>query len=54
MTCPEKGKWFSKDNKEIQENSYTYTFEYDNNKKGRYYCTYDEMRYNFYVQGKGE
>lgn len=55
MTCPGEGTWFnSKDNKKISEANATYTFEYDNYKKGRYHCTYNDMRYNFYVQGKGE
>lgn len=56
MTCPRDGTWFnSKDSKEIGPGS-THTFEYDNKKKGRYHCTYDQenKRYDFYVQGKGE
>ncbi|NP_001033071.1 T-cell surface glycoprotein CD3 epsilon chain precursor [Takifugu rubripes] len=49
MTCPRDGKWF-KDKKEVSEGP-AYAFEYDN-KKGRYHCTYDNSRYDFYVQGK--
>lgn len=54
MTCPQHGEWFhGKDSKAIHD-GYTYTFKYDDSKKGRYYCKNNDMRYNFYVQGKGE
>lgn len=54
MTCPQHGTWYnSKDGKTIGD-GLTHTFEYDNSKKGRYHCMNDDMRYNFYLQGKGE
>lgn len=28
--------------------------EYDNSKKGTYYCIYGSEKYYFYVQGKGK
>ncbi|TNN01558.1 hypothetical protein fugu_010940 [Takifugu bimaculatus] len=49
MTCPRNGKWF-KEKKEVSEGP-DYAFEYDN-KKARYHCTYENKRYDFYVQGK--
>lgn len=58
MTCPEPGNWYHKsqdtnvgtDNKSLE-------MEYENDKKGLYYCKYGSeygTKYSFYVQGKGK
>lgn len=50
MTCPEEGKWFDED-KEIGSGE-KHEVEYKDKKK--YRCEYNNEKYYFYVQGKGE
>lgn len=58
LTCPGPGIFYNKDGK-ISNESQTISLDYDNDKKGLYYCQYkieesSNVEYYFYVQGKGE
>ncbi|XP_034557806.1 T-cell surface glycoprotein CD3 epsilon chain-like [Notolabrus celidotus] len=54
MTCPDSGTWHNEKGEELSKNpTKEYKFEYDNGKKGTFYCQYGiSKRYSFYVQGK--
>lgn len=52
MTCPEEGKWFEENDKISDDIKREHEVEYKDKKK--YHCEYNNEKYYFYVQGKGE
>lgn len=56
MICPDKGTWYKKNGQELGEREARkeHTQKYDNDMKGLYHCEFDNRKYYFYVQGKGE